>query len=99
MENDYREDIVKNQTASLNNQVINLNKNAALLQAEQNTLAYNQNKLQEDIAAGLPQDQIDIRVKELKDEAIRLQENAATYKDVYEKEILPLQGAFKRCTR
>ena len=92
-DNDYREDIVKNQTASLNNQVINLNKNSALLEAQQNTLAYNQNKLQEDIAAGLPQDQIDIRVKELKDEAVRLQENAATYKDVYEKEILPLQGA------
>jgi hypothetical protein len=92
-DNDYREDIVKNQNASLNSQVINLNKNVATLEAEQNTLAYNQTKLQEEIDAGLPQDQIDIRVKQLKEDAIRLQENAATYKDVYEKEILPLQGA------
>ena len=92
-DNDYREDIVKNQTASLNNQIIDLNKNVSLLEAEKNTLAYNQTKLQEDIDNGLPQDQIDIRIQELKEEAIRLQENSTGYQELYEKEILPLQGA------
>ena len=87
-DNDYREDIVNNQTTSLNNEIIGLNKNVATLEAEQNTLAYNQQQLEQDIANGLPQDQIDIRLQQLKDEAIRLKENATNYQNIYEIQLI-----------
>ena len=93
-DNDYREDIVNNQSAVLNNSVIDLNKNASLLEAETNSLANEVTKLQQDVTNGtISKEDALVRQKELETLQAELKEKAGNLNITYEKDIVPLQGA------
>jgi hypothetical protein len=93
-DNDYREDIINNQTAVLNNSVIDLNKNAALLEAETNSLANEVTKLQQGVTNGtISKEDALVRHEELETLQADLKLKAENLNITYEKDIVPLQGA------